>query len=172
MKSVTDLLCLLFQCCWIFWHALQYIWCQMSKRKIGNSLGKWKNTNIPVTETTLSYYDKYYYEYGKEERLCLGTWNVKLLFFFFFFLHKKEIQQPAHEFEMLISETNFIFRRHTSSLKILKYISPLPILKLIFNLFTVPGNRSVLEITPKIPINSCIFRIDALAEILVLLKWR
>lgn len=28
MKSVTDLLSLLlFECCWIFWHAFQYIWC-------------------------------------------------------------------------------------------------------------------------------------------------
>lgn len=27
-KSVTDLLSLLlFECCWIFWHAFQYIWC-------------------------------------------------------------------------------------------------------------------------------------------------
>lgn len=48
----------------------------ISKCKIGNSLGEMEEHQFPVTETTLSYYDKYYYEYGKEERLCLGAWNI------------------------------------------------------------------------------------------------
>lgn len=82
----------------------------MGKCENGNALGKWKNTNIPVTETKLNYYDKYYHEYGKEARLCfllqLPTHN--------FMFHKKKIQQHARDIEMLSSENNFIFRSHTA----------------------------------------------------------
>lgn len=72
----------------------------MGKCENGNALGKWKNTNIPVTETKLNYYDKYYHEYGKEARLCflLQLPGCNVMF------HTKEIQQPACDTEMLTSK--------------------------------------------------------------------
>lgn len=82
----------------------------MGKCENGNALGKWKNTNIPVTETKLNYYDKYYHEYGKEARLRF----ILQLPIRSFMFHKKEIQQHACDIEMLSSEINFIFRRHTA----------------------------------------------------------
>lgn len=71
----------------------------MGKCENGNASGKWKNTNIPVTETKLNYCDKYYHEYGKEARLyfLLQLPNHSFVF------HKKKIQSHASDTEMLIS---------------------------------------------------------------------
>lgn len=61
--------------------------------------GNGETPTIPVTETKLNYYDKYYHEYGKEARLYFPLQLPSHSFVF----HKKKIQPGACDTEMLNS---------------------------------------------------------------------